>query len=122
MPNTTFYKSILWIYVVAILLLTTIPINTANELNNITILQLRCDYFFHILMFLPWAFFRQATAFRILLWLMLGLLFAAGTEGLQYFLPWRAFNVNDLIANMLGVITSFVILILYIISAKSLIR
>jgi len=31
-------------------------VNNANELNNITILQLRGDYFFHILMFLPWMF------------------------------------------------------------------
>jgi len=93
-------------YTFAIVLLVILPLNSSSELNNITILQLRGDYFFHILMFLPWAFFRQATAFKILPWLMLGLLFAAGTEGLQYFLPWRAFNVNDLLANGLGVLLS----------------
>ncbi|MDY0104974.1 MAG: VanZ family protein [Lentimicrobium sp.] len=84
----------------------TLPLNTSDNLNNITILQLRGDYFLHILLFMPWAFFRQACKIKTLPWLLLGLLFAAGTEGLQYFLPWRAFNVNDLLANGLGVLLS----------------
>jgi glycopeptide antibiotics resistance protein len=102
-------KPLFYAYLLAIIALIALPLNSANELNNITILQLRGDYFFHILMFLPWAFFRQALAIKTLPWLMLGLLFAAGTEDLQYFLPWRAFNVNDLIANMAGVLLGFLI-------------
>jgi glycopeptide antibiotics resistance protein len=97
-------KYIFYTYLLAILALIALPLNTSSELNNITILQLRGDYFFHILLFMPWAFFRQACKIKTLPWLLLGLLFAAGTEGLQYFLPWRAFNVNDLLANMIGVI------------------
>jgi VanZ family protein len=45
-------------------------------------------------------------------WLLLGLFFAAGTEGLQYFLPWRAFNLNDLLANGLGILVGFALLLL----------
>lgn len=110
-------KWLLSSYLIIILLLVILPLNTSSELNNITILQLRGDYFFHILMFLPWAFFRQATAFKILPWLMLGLLFAAGTEGLQYLLPWRAFNVNDLLANGLGVLLGFLIVSLFFVKS-----
>jgi glycopeptide antibiotics resistance protein len=97
-------KTVLGVYILTILLLVALPLNTSSELNNITIFQLRGDYFFHIMLFMPWAFFRQACKIKTLPWLLLGLLFAAGTEGLQYFLPWRAFNVNDLLANMIGVI------------------
>ncbi len=99
-------KTVLGVYILTILLLVALPLNTSSELNNITIFQLRGDYFFHIMLFMPWAFFRQACKIKTLPWLLLGLLFAAGTEGLQYFLPWRAFNVNDLLANGLGVLLS----------------
>ncbi len=132
-------------YILAIILLVVLPLNmnNAKEFNDITILRFRGDYFFHILLFLPWMFFHNAAfgnlrsgrsfwplAFSFwsdgktkgkrkkylsqkptansqqLSWLLTGLFFAAGTEGLQYFLPWRAFNVNDLLANGLGVLLS----------------
>jgi VanZ family protein len=81
--------------------------NNANELNNITILQLRGDYFFHILMFLPWFFFSGVYNMKKIYWVLIGLLFAAGSESLQYLLPYRAYNVNDLLANMLGILAGF---------------
>ena len=163
-------KLFLYLHLVSILLLVTLPLNTSSELNNITILQLRGDYFFHILMFLPWAFFRKAftkpaqskspqlnsslpnsisqslchhnttsesspltshrsplTSHRSSLiaylsclnWLLLGLLFAAGSEVLQYLLPWRAYNVNDLLANMLGILVGFTLLFLFNIRQKT---
>ncbi len=46
-----------WIFYAYILALVALPLNTSSEFNNITILQLRGNYFFHILMFLPWVFF-----------------------------------------------------------------
>ncbi|MBN1227066.1 MAG: hypothetical protein JXA79_08735 [Deltaproteobacteria bacterium] len=30
-------------------------------------------------------------------------MFAQGTEGIQYLLPYRAYNVNDLLANSIGI-------------------
>ncbi|MCK9452748.1 MAG: VanZ family protein [Bacteroidales bacterium] len=100
-------QPVFWSYVIVLLLLVTLPLNTTSELNNITILQLRGDYFFHILMFLPWMFFRKALRIKPLLWLLIGLLFASATEGLQYLIPWRAFNVNDVLANVMGIILGF---------------
>jgi len=34
----------------------------------------------------------------------LGLVFAAGAEFIHYFLPYRSFNINDLIGNVSGII------------------
>ena len=100
-------------YIIVIILLIALPLKTSSELNNITILQLRGDYFFHILLFLPWMFFKKAFNIRLLVWLLLGLFFASATEGLQYLLPYRAYNINDLIANMLGVFIGFLLFMIY---------
>ncbi len=79
-----------------------------------TVVAVRGDYFLHAMVFLPWAtlvFF----AFRLnLAGIITGLFLAAATEGVQYFLHYRAFNINDLIANMAGVIiglVAFVVLV-----------
>ncbi len=62
--------------------------------------------------FLPWMFlvrlgydvsFRKDFA-RALYWALFGLAFSWITKGLQYFIPYRAFNINDLLANSIGVI------------------
>lgn len=94
-------------YVALIVLLVALPLNSTGSLNNITIITFRGDYFFHALAFLPWVFFKPSFNQTIALWLFLGLLFAAGTEGMQYILPYRAFNVNDLVANIFGVFIGF---------------
>lgn len=80
-----------------------LPLNTTEELNEMNIVAFRGDYFFHALVFFPWAFF-GFLAFRLsFTWIVSGLLIAAATEGLQYFLHYRAFNINDMIANVTGV-------------------
>jgi glycopeptide antibiotics resistance protein len=100
-----------WIYLSTIVAIVIIPLNT-GEINNITILRFRGDYIVHALLFLPWAFFLPVFHTNKWLWLFFGLLFAAGSEGLQYFLPYRAWNVNDLLANSLGVCLGFGVFLL----------
>ena len=107
-------KKVFYLYCIVLILLIALPLNTASELNNITIFQLRGDYFFHILLFLPWMFFRKVFHIRLLVWLLLGLLFASATEGLQYLLPWRAFNVNDMAANGMGVLVGSLLFVIYV--------
>lgn len=105
-----------WVFtttVFLILLLVTLPFNFVEKLNNITILHLRGDYFFHILMFLPWMFFQKTLSVKRLPWLLLGVVFASATEGLQYFIPWRSFNINDILANVSGVLIGFLLFIIY---------
>lgn len=91
------------IYLICVLLLAMLPINSAGELNNITILKFRGDYFLHSLMLVPWMIFLLWIKSRWWLWLLSGLLFAVFIEGIQYFLPYRAYNINDLVANIVGV-------------------
>lgn len=96
-------------YVTLIILLVTLPLNSSGGLNNITIITFRGDYFFHALAFMPWAFFKPAFNQKFLIWLIIGLLFASSTEAIQYLLPYRAFNVNDLVANGIGVLSGLLI-------------
>ena len=44
--------------------------------------------------------------------IIIGILFAIITEAIQLFLPYRTFNINDLISNTLGIILGFPIILL----------
>jgi VanZ family protein len=77
------------------------------------ILSLRIDYLIHfaiyvIWMWLAWKLYAvsfRKDVFRALLWLLGGLVFANLSELIQIFVPYRAFNRYDLLANVVGVIT-----------------
>ena len=112
--HSSFFRKLFWLYTGAIFLLVALPINSAGELNDVTVLSFRGDYFFHALMFIPWMFFRPVFRFTDLPWLLWGLMFAAGSEGIQYLLPYRAYNVNDLVANVIGVALSFLVYSLWV--------
>jgi glycopeptide antibiotics resistance protein len=71
------------------------------------------------LLFIPWAFLGpyikhkyssnkqyHAAAVR---WLFIGLIFSSAAEVIQYFLQYRAYNINDLLANSIGVLLGFTI-------------
>ena len=103
MSKTQVLRLLFGSYILAIILLVTLPLNAAQELNNITIIKLRGDYFFHILLFLPWMIFVKGFRWSSFLWLLSGICFAGASEFVQYFLTYRAFNINDLIANVSGV-------------------
>jgi len=97
-------------YVAAILLLVVLPLNTSASLNTITIVSFRGDYFLHAVSFFPWAFFGRVLRRNMPLWFFYGLLFAAGSEGLQHLIAYRAFNINDLIGNAAGIVLGFMAL------------
>lgn len=102
-------KILFFSYLTFIVLLVSLPLNTSGELNDINIIQIRGDYFFHALLFLPWMFFKPSTGIKMFWFSAAGLLLAAGCEGLQYLLPYRAWNINDLVANITGVILGIVL-------------
>lgn len=114
------FKRLFYIYTILLILLAILPINGSNPdsaFNNIHIVSVRLDYLLHFAVFIPWAFLLwkmvgvsfsrdlQAT----LLYILLGLLFAIANETVQYLLPYRAFNINDLLANGLGVLLGSVL-------------
>lgn len=75
------------------------------------IFGLRADHLLHASLFLPCALLLSDLVQRHwLLWLVcigVGLL----TEGVQWLLPWRGFDVSDLVANAAGVTLGWLVLI-----------
>jgi VanZ family protein len=80
-------------------------------LNNAFILEIRLDYLVHCFIFIPWMIliwllYNQNVKMpflKILGWFLAGISLSVVSEGLQYFIPYRAFNINDLLANIAGV-------------------
>jgi len=105
-------------YLTALVVLSVIPFNTKGELNEITVLNFRGDYVIHTLMFLPflplayfWKYSGSATGFLVA-WIPLALFSAILIEGLQYYIPYRAFNLKDALANGAGVLSGGIILLI----------
>ena len=103
---------IFWFYSVVVVLLCILPINgSESSLNNTYILNIRFDYLVHIFLFIPWMLLWKLyskTSFHHNIGktfgvISIGLLFAFGSELIQYFLPYRTFNINDLMANIAGI-------------------
>jgi VanZ family protein len=101
-------------YAAAIFILAVLPINGKDShIDHVYLINIRLDYVIHAAIFLPWMLLYrlalknpfEGKRWKILLTgLLSGLLFAAVTEGVQYIVPYRSFNVNDLIGNVIGVI------------------
>jgi len=110
--QTIHYRKALLIYTLFIFITAVITINSYEKsLNNTYVLLFRLDYLIHYVIFIPWMWlvwkaycvnFRK-DFLQALTWVFLGLIFAGLTEGIQYFIPYRAFNINDLLANSIGV-------------------
>ncbi len=111
-------KKLFWSYTIILILLAVLPINGGESVINHTfIISIRLDYLIHFAIYIPWmvilwkmtgANFRNNTG-RSLLYILFALLFAIANEGIQYVLPYRAFNINDLLANGLGVMIGAVV-------------
>jgi len=114
-------KSILFTYIAVLILLAVLPINGTNSiLNNNYLLNIRWDYLVHALVYIPLVPLiiivqiktgrnvqlhgRATLSFRTLNIIIISLLYAFSLEGIQYFLSYRAFNINDMVANGVGVI------------------
>jgi VanZ family protein len=111
--NTKTYKILLYGYSTLLILLAVLPINgESSAINHTYVVSVRLDYLVHFAIFIPWVFLAQMTndlSFRnypmkTLKWLFLGILFATANEAIQYFIPWRSYNINDLVSNFIGVL------------------
>ena len=104
-------------YLLFLLLVAVLPLNNASSgaLSSIFVVKIRLDYLLHSILFIPWTFLYLITFRPVKLrdkWIMVGagLLAAFATEGVQYFLTYRTYNINDLLSNFLGVLLgSFVL-------------
>ena len=88
-----------------------LPVNNgSSKLNNTYILHLRGDYWIHIFVFFPWMLFKHAVTIELKdrQWFLIGICFAFLMECLQYPLPYRAFNLNDALANEIGIVSGII--------------
>ncbi len=115
---------ILFSYLAVLLLVHILPINGKESvLNNNYILSIRLDYLGHAIMFGVLTILgliyvkkkRKSISYSVIAFSLFTLLLVAvSMEGLQYVISWRSFNVNDLVANGVGVGLAYVIFILII--------
>ena len=71
------------------------------------------SYFLHIVIFLPWSFAGKKFIPKRVLWLICGLLIASGLEVIQLYLPYRSFNIWDVVTNNIGVVSGYLLTYLY---------
>lgn len=99
------YRSILFLYLGFLVVMGVVPLGALNTtLSDTFVLELRLDHLLHALMFAPLAVlwrlgFPGHSMWRIAL---AGMLLAVGLEGVQYVLPYRSWNVNDIVGNIVG--------------------
>lgn len=88
------------------------PLNGLGVPLDNYIFGLRADHLLHASVFLPCALLlKDLSKNRGLVWLAavgIGLL----SESVQYLLPWRGFDINDLVANALGITLGWLALFL----------
>jgi len=111
------YKKLTLIYTFLLFLLAVLPINGDSALNHVFILSFRLDYLVHFAVFIPWVilvWLATRVSFRgeplkACGWIAAGIILAVITEAVQYLLPYRSFNINDLVANAGGVLLGGVV-------------
>jgi VanZ family protein len=106
-------EKVFYVYLLVLVLLSILPINGTNSsLNNTYILDIRLDYFAHFIVLLPYFFLlnNRFKKFRNTLFVLsIAMIFASFTEAIQYLIPYRTFNINDLAANWIGILLSFML-------------
>ena len=92
-------------YFAALAFLMWAPLNGLGVPLDNYILGLRVDHLLHASVFLPMPLFLMDLAPRRRWWLLWLLSCAVGlvTEGGQWLLPYRGFDINDMVANLIGV-------------------
>ncbi|MFR9597422.1 MAG: hypothetical protein SNH79_07605 [Rikenellaceae bacterium] len=101
------------LFIISLILLMIIPIgNTTSLINNTFTVGLRGDYLLHALIYLPWMFVGKllfGVKLNKYIWFAVGLVTVLALEYIQMLLPYRGFNVNDIIAGLIGVVLSLII-------------
>lgn len=98
-------------YFIGLAILMWAPLNGIGIPLNNYVFGLRMDHLLHASVFIPCTLFlMDMTNRKWSVWLLavaIGLL----TEGVQWLLPYRGFDVNDMVANFLGVSLGWVIIL-----------
>ncbi len=90
------------------------PFDVENKVNTVKVAgTFRLDHVLHVLIFIPSSFviFNKFNL-KLFYILFLVILMSFFFEFLQWFLPYRAFTIKDLEANLMGAFLSFLLLFL----------
>lgn len=93
-------------YLTVLVTLSVIPLGSVSEeLTDVTVIRIRGDYLLHMLVYLP-IISLMLISFpkKKMLMVVLALVLGVGLEYFQMLLPYRAFNINDSVANVGGVV------------------
>lgn len=101
------------VYIIILFVGAVIPLGPAAQpLNHNYILQIRWDYLVHVIIYLPMPLLMGfSLKKKKLLWLrvIIILLFITTLfEVVQLVVPYRAFNINDMLANTLGILIGLI--------------
>ena len=105
-----------WVYMVLLLILMWAPMGFIGLPLNNFVFGIRFDHLLHASVYIPFVFFIMDFSIGrsrkfIPHWLV-ALLFAVTTETVQWLLPYRGFDINDLVANFLGVTLGWFLVLL----------
>lgn len=102
------------VYFVLLAVLMWAPLNGVGIPMNNFVFGIRMDHLLHASVYLLCPFFLlDVTKKRRGLMLLLALLIGVLTETVQALIPWRGFDINDLVANFMGNLVGWLLLIPY---------
>lgn len=103
------------LYIVVLIVAMLFPWNGFGIVNPIGHGEMG-DYVAHFLVFLPWAgggYVLWGERVKMVRWLVIGTIFLTALEFCQYALPYRGFNVYDILIGEVGLLCSYIVYYLY---------
>lgn len=107
-------------YIVMVFAMAVFPLSSVgvSGMDEIYMVSFRLDHLLHLIVFIPvyplarWAIYAPSFTKSLLL-LSSCLIIGFVAEFIQYFIPYRSFNLADIIANLGGVISGFLLFYLF---------
>ncbi|MFI3322487.1 MAG: hypothetical protein R3Y50_08190 [Rikenellaceae bacterium] len=85
-------------------------------IERVEVVGFRGDYIVHCLVYTPWMYLGMlimSNKFNSLKWFIIGVIFVAVMELIQCIIPYRGYNIYDLIAGEIGIIISLITFSIY---------
>lgn len=98
---------LLGIYAAGILIAYLLPANTQKTVDQWYFLTIRGDYLIHASLFTPlcpllYINYCSRNQSNLMWWMLTGIVMAMAAEVIHYLIPYRSFNMLDLLANATG--------------------
>ena len=107
-------KYLFWTYIVVVFLLVVLPVNSGDSsLNDNETLGIRWDYLIHAVVYLPLPVLLVTQVKKLWPTVLIALLIDFSFEFVQLPLPFRSFNVNDLLANSIGIVLGIILMLIF---------